>query len=91
MVGGGGMVAAYLNGRDEDIVAVLSRFRLFALAESLGAVESLVGQPWSMSHASLPEADRLARDIRPNLIRLSIGIEDVEDLTDDLEQALSVL
>ncbi|MCP9625500.1 PLP-dependent aspartate aminotransferase family protein [Rhodopseudomonas palustris] len=91
MHGGGGMVAAYLKADEQQVVDVLSRFRLFALAESLGAVESLVGQPWTMRHGSLPEADRLARDIRPNLIRLSIGIEDVEDLTDDLEQALSIL
>ncbi|MCG6203443.1 PLP-dependent aspartate aminotransferase family protein [Rhodopseudomonas sp. HC1] len=91
MDGGGGMVAAYLKADDQQTVAVLSRFKLFALAESLGAVESLVGQPWSMSHASLPEPDRLARDIHPNLIRLSIGIEDADDLIDDLEQALAVL
>ncbi|WBU32144.1 PLP-dependent aspartate aminotransferase family protein [Rhodopseudomonas palustris] len=91
MDGGGGMVAAYLKADEQQVVDVLSRFRLFALAESLGAVESLVGQPWTMSHGSLPEADRLAREITPNLIRLSIGIEDVEDLTDDLEQALSIL
>jgi len=91
MAGGGGMVSAYLKANEQQTVAVLSRVRLFALAESLGAVESLVGQPWTMSHGSLPEADRLARGIRPNLIRLSIGIEDVEDLTDDLEQALAVL
>jgi cystathionine gamma-lyase len=91
MTGGGGMVSAYIKATEQQTVAVLSRVRLFALAESLGAVESLVGQPWSMSHGSLPEADRLARGIRPNLIRLSIGIEDVEDLTDDLEQALAVL
>jgi cystathionine gamma-lyase len=91
MTGGGGMVSAYLKANEQQTVAVLSRVRLFALAESLGAVESLVGQPWTMSHGSLPEADRLARGIRPNLIRLSIGIEDVEDLTDDLEQALAVL
>ncbi len=91
MHGGGGMVAAYVKADDQQVINVLSRFRLFALAESLGAVESLVGQPWSMSHGSLPEGDRRARDIRPNLIRLSIGIEDVEDLTDDLEQALGIL
>lgn len=91
MDGGGGMVAAYLKADEQQVVDVLSRFRLFALAESLGAVESLVGQPWTMSHGSLPEEDRLARQITPNLIRLSIGIEDVEDLTDDLEQALSIL
>jgi cystathionine gamma-lyase len=91
MTGGGGMVSAYLKANEQETVTVLSRVRLFALAESLGAVESLVGQPWTMSHGSLPEADRLARGIRPNLIRLSIGIEDVEDLTDDIEQALAVL
>jgi cystathionine gamma-lyase len=91
MAGGGGMVSAYLKANEQETVAVLSRVRLFALAESLGAVESLVGQPWTMSHGSLPEADRLARGIRPNLIRLSIGIEDVEDLTDDIEQALAIL
>jgi cystathionine gamma-lyase len=91
MANGGGMVAAYLGADAQQTADVLSRFRLFALAESLGAIESLVGQPWSMSHASLPEQDRLARGIRPNLIRLSIGIEDVEDLTDDLEQALAIL
>jgi cystathionine gamma-lyase len=91
MASGGGMVAAYLKADDTQTVEVLKRFRLIALAESLGAVESLVGQPWTMSHGSLPEQDRLARGIRPNLIRLSIGIEDVEDLTDDLEQALAII
>ncbi|MBB5046939.1 cystathionine gamma-lyase [Rhodopseudomonas rhenobacensis] len=91
MSNGGGMVAAYLKADEQQTVEVLKRFRLIALAESLGAVESLVGQPWTMSHGSLPEADRLARGIRPNLIRLSIGIEDVEDLTEDLEQALAII
>lgn len=91
MQGGGGMVAAYLKADDQQTAAVLSRFRLFTLAESLGAVESLVGQPWTMSHGSLPEQDRRQRGILPNLIRLSVGIEDVEDLTDDLQQALSIL
>jgi cystathionine gamma-lyase len=88
---GGGMIAVYLAGDDARTVEVLKRFRLIALAESLGAVETLVGQPWTMSHGSLPEADRLARGIRPNLIRLSIGIEDADDLIDDLEQALAIL
>jgi cystathionine gamma-lyase len=91
MASGGGMVAAYLAADDDQTVEVLKRFRLIALAESLGAVESLVGQPWTMSHGSLPEQDRLARGIRPNLIRLSIGIEDVEDLTDDLDHALAII
>jgi cystathionine gamma-lyase len=91
MANGGGMVAAFLKADDAQTIEVLKRFRLIALAESLGAVESLVGQPWTMSHGSLPEQDRFARGIRPNLIRLSIGIEDIEDLTDDLEQALTVI
>lgn len=89
MTTGGGVVAAYLNVADEAVGPVLSRLRVFALAESLGAVESLVGQPWVMSHGSVPEDIRRARGITPTLIRLSIGIEDVEDLIDDLDQALA--
>lgn len=61
------------------------------LAESLGAVESLVGHPWIMSHGSVPEDRRIARGITPNLVRLSIGIEDAEDLIDDLDHALAIL
>lgn len=91
MSSGGGIVAAYLRADGEATAAALSRFRLFALAESLGAVESLVGQPWTMSHGSLPEEDRLARGIRPALIRLSIGLEDADDLIDDLDFALGGL
>jgi cystathionine gamma-lyase len=82
MTNGGGMVAAYLKADDQQTIDVLSHCRLFALAESLGAIES---------HGSLPERDRRARGIRPNLIRLSVGIEDAEDLFDDLEQALAIL
>jgi cystathionine gamma-lyase len=91
MKNGGGMVAAHLAASDAQIIHVLERFRLFTLAESLGAVESLVGHPWTMSHGSAPEDVRIARGIRPNLIRLSIGLEDADDLIDDLEQALSIL
>jgi cystathionine beta-lyase/cystathionine gamma-synthase len=61
------------------------------LAESLGGIESLAGHPWTMSHASVPEERRKAVGITPSLLRLSVGIEDVEDLIDDLEQALAVL
>lgn len=91
MATGGGMIAAYLKADGAKTAEALSRFRLFALAESLGAVESLVGQPWTMSHGSVPEDARRARGITPNLIRISVGLEDVEDLTDDLEQALAIL
>jgi cystathionine gamma-lyase len=91
MKNGGGMVAAYLAASDAQVVETLERFSLFTLAESLGAVESLVGHPWTMSHGSVPEDRRIGRGIRPNLIRLSIGLEDADDLIDDLEQALSIL
>lgn len=97
MKNGGGMVAAYVKGgqnggqnrSEARAVAVLERLRLFALAESLGGIESLAGHPWTMSHASVPEDRRAAIGITPNLIRLSVGIEDAEDLIDDLEQALT--
>ena len=63
--------------------------RLFQLAVSLGAVESLIEQPAAMSHASYDRADRLAHGIHDDLIRLSVGLEAFEDLRDDLDQALT--
>jgi cystathionine gamma-lyase len=91
MKNGGGMVAAFVKGGETQAVAMLERLRLFALAESLGGIESLAGHPWTMSHASLPEDRRRAIGITPSLVRLSVGIEDVEDLIDDLDQALAAL
>jgi cystathionine gamma-lyase len=85
------MVSVLIRGTEAQAVAVLESFKLFALAESLGGVESLVGHPWTMSHGSVPEERRKALGITPNLLRLSVGIEDVEDLIDDLDQALAVL
>lgn len=67
---------------------IVERLRVFALAESLGGVESLVGHPASMTHASVPLAMRQAMGLTDSLIRLSCGIEDGEDLLEDLEQAL---
>lgn len=67
---------------------VLSRTRLFSLAESLGGVESLIGHPASMTHASIPREERLKVGLTDSLIRLSVGVEDVEDLIADLEAAL---
>jgi cystathionine beta-lyase/cystathionine gamma-synthase len=64
------------------------RLRLFQLAESLGGVESLVEQPWTMSHASMAEAARLEAGITPATVRLSVGIEHPDDLVADLGQAL---
>jgi cystathionine beta-lyase/cystathionine gamma-synthase len=68
---------------------VLSGTHLFTLAESLGGVESLIGHPASMTHASIPRAERLKVGLTDSLIRLSVGIEDVEDLIEDLNTALS--
>ncbi|MGI4820156.1 MAG: cystathionine gamma-synthase [Janthinobacterium lividum] len=85
----GGMISFVLKGdRKEDAVAVLEKFQLFALAESLGGVESLCGHPATMTHASIPPAERLKAGLSDSLIRLSVGIEDAEDLIDDLAQAI---
>ena len=88
MSGFGGMITFYLDG---DIAAarnVLERVKLFALAESLGGVESLIEHPAIMTHASVPKEVRESIGLYDNLIRLSVGIEDVEDLIDDLQSAL---
>ena len=71
-----------------DAIRVLSNTKVFTLAESLGGVESLIGHPSTMTHASIPREERLKVGLTDSLIRLSVGIEDVEDLIEDLEQAL---
>lgn len=91
MKNGGGMVSVFIKGTEAETIAVLERFRLFALAESLGGIESLAGHPETMSHGSVPQERRGALGITPNLVRLSVGIEDAEDLIADLEQALAIL
>jgi cystathionine beta-lyase/cystathionine gamma-synthase len=68
---------------------MVERTRVFALAESLGGVESLIGHPATMTHASVPRAMREAMGLTDSLVRLSIGVEDVEDLKEDLDQALA--
>ena len=85
----GGMMSFVLKGdRVEDAVAVLEKFQLFSLAESLGGVESLSGHPATMTHASIPADERRKAGLSDSLIRLSVGIEDAEDLIEDLAQAL---
>ncbi|AIJ10413.1 MULTISPECIES: trans-sulfuration enzyme family protein [Edwardsiella] len=84
----GGIISCVLRGDAEQVAQRIGRLRLFTLAESLGGVESLVCQPFSMTHSSIPLAQRLTRGIVPQLIRLSVGIEDVADLQADLAQAL---
>ena len=88
MTGFGGMVTCDLKGGLEDARRFLERLRLFALAESLGGVESLVEHPAIMTHASLPPERRAALGISDTMVRLSVGIEHVDDLLDDLRQAL---
>ncbi|GEO04149.1 cystathionine beta-lyase [Adhaeribacter aerolatus] len=85
----GGMISFVLKGdRQEDAIKVLEKVKYFTLAESLGGVESLCGHPATMTHASIPQAERLKAGLSDSLIRLSVGIEDIEDLLADLEQAL---
>ena len=89
MTGGyGGIVTAVLKGSLEDARRMLERCHLFSLAESLGGVESLIEHPGLMTHASLPAAMRASLGIGDGLIRLSVGIEDAEDLMGDLRDAL---
>jgi cystathionine beta-lyase/cystathionine gamma-synthase len=85
----GGMVSFTLKGDDyEEAVKVMSSLQVFTLAESLGGVESLCTHPASMTHASIPASERHARGLKDTLIRLSVGIEDVQDLIQDLQQAI---
>jgi len=85
----GGMLSFTLKGDVmEEAIQLMSNSKLFALAESLGGVESLIGHPASMTHASIPKAEREAAGLKDTLIRLSVGIEDAEDLIEDLRQAI---
>ena len=89
MRGFGAMMSFELkDGSNAETLRVLSATRLFALAESLGGVESLINHPATMTHASIPREERIRNGLSDNLIRLSVGIEDAEDLIDDLKQAL---
>jgi cystathionine beta-lyase len=90
MRGFGGMISFTLKGNQlEDALAIVKKLELFALAESLGGVESLIGHPATMTHASIPKEVREKTGVVDSLIRLSVGIEDVEDLIDDLKNALA--
>jgi cystathionine gamma-lyase len=88
MRGFGGMVSFVADAPLEEVRAMLGRFRVFALGESLGGVESLVEHPAIMTHASIPRENREKLGISDGLVRLSVGVEDVEDLVADLENAL---
>ena len=89
MSGFGGMVSFdFVSGKKEDAINFLEKIKLFTLAESLGGVESLANYPVMMAHASIPEDKRKEIGITDDLVRLSVGIEDIDDLIDDLKQAL---
>tara|TARA_E500000331_G_scaffold327230_1_gene346013 strand:- start:519 stop:1703 length:1185 start_codon:yes stop_codon:yes gene_type:complete len=85
----GGMISFTLKEDDIDVAfKLMEKLKLFSLAESLGGVESLIGHPASMTHASIPKEERLKSGLTDSLIRLSVGIEDIDDLIADLAQAI---
>ena len=87
----GGMISFNLVGDDLEMAKkVVSKTEFFTLAESLGGVESLIGHPSTMTHASIPREERMKSGVVDSLIRLSVGIEDIEDLINDLKNALRV-
>jgi cystathionine gamma-lyase len=88
MSGFGGMVSFELKGDIERAKRMISSCHVFSLAESLGGVESLIGHPATMTHGSIPREERLKAGLTDGLIRLSVGIEDVEDLISDLDAAI---
>ena len=85
----GGMISFTVKGNFDLVKRITSSFKVFTLAESLGGVESLVNHPATMTHASIPKEERDKIGITDNLIRLSVGIEDISDLVDDIEQAIN--
>lgn len=90
MRGFGGMISFTLKGNKlEDALEVVKKAKIFALAESLGGVESLMGHPATMTHASIPKEEREKSGVVDSLIRLSVGVEDADDLINDLRQALN--
>ncbi|MBI3553845.1 MAG: cystathionine gamma-synthase [Elusimicrobia bacterium] len=89
MCGFGGMISFELKGDLERAKRMIAMTRVFSLAESLGGVESLIGHPPTMTHGSIPRQERLKSGLVDGLIRLSVGIEDAQDLIDDLDQAIA--
>jgi cystathionine beta-lyase len=88
MSGFGGMVSfTFKSGKKADAISFLEKLKVFTLAESLGGVESLANHPALMTHASIPEDKRKEIGITDDLVRLSVGVEDIDDLLADLEQA----
>jgi len=91
MDGFGGMVSVYVKGGFDGARRMMEQCKLFAVAESLGGVESLVNHPAVMTHASVPAENRARLGIHDNLVRLSVGVEDVADLRAELDAALAAV
>lgn len=89
-MGFGGMISFDI-GKEENVDVFLSQLKLFTIAESLGAVESLISVPARMTHASIPKERREELGITDGLIRISVGIEDIDDLLHDIEQGLDAV
>ena len=87
----GGIISLEVVGGEEGARKFADQLKLFATAESLGGIESLINHPWTMTHAAIPEKQRYDAGMTPGLIRLSVGIEDTEDLWYDLVNALDSL
>jgi cystathionine gamma-lyase len=87
--GFGGTFSFLVRGGVKEAYALLGGLTLFPQAVSLGGVESLIEYPWTMTHAAIPESERRAMGITENLVRVSVGLEDIEDLISDFEQALA--
>ncbi len=91
MKGYGGTFSFRVKGGEDAAFRLLGGVKLFTLAESLGGVESLIEHPWSMTHVSMPEETRTATGITGNLVRVSVGIEHIDDLIDDLSRAFETV
>ena len=89
MKGYGGTFSFKVKGDRDEAFRLVSNTKLFTLAISLGGVESLIEHPWTMTHSSMPEDARAAAGITQNLVRVSVGLEDVEDLIADFESAFA--
>ena len=86
--GFGAMISIYLKGDFNKTKDFLEKLKIFTLAESLGGVESLIGHPVTMSHGTIPEELRMKYGITDNLVRISVGIEKIDDLIEDLDNAI---
>jgi cystathionine beta-lyase/cystathionine gamma-synthase len=84
----GAMISFELKGEIEAGITLMNNVKLCSLAESLGAVETMITHPATMTHVEVPKEQRLARGLTDGLVRLSVGIENVDDIIADLEQAL---